>query len=149
MNDLALLLAGDLETYTGLEAAVTFGEPADPTGTGCELIKVWVVSVQPRDTDPQICTTLSRLTLAFRLYSCYPVQERDLTVTQEESAALTLYTIGRAVWCGLVDDKDTGLLMGIGECKRITLSPMVTDPPRGGVASMTGTLTVDYDCPSS
>ena len=39
--------------------------------------------------------------------------------------------------------------MGIGECKRITLSPMVTDPPRGGVASMTGVVVVDYDCPSS
>ena len=88
MNDLALLLAGDLETYTGLEAAVTFGEPADPTGTGCELIKVWVVSVQPREHRPANLYTLSRLTLAFRLYSCYPVQERDLTAAQEESAAL-------------------------------------------------------------
>ena len=38
--------------------------------------------------------------------------------------------------------------MGL-DCKQITLGPLVTDPPRGGVSSMTGTVTVDYTCPIS
>ena len=38
-----------------------------------------------------------------------------------EAAADCLYEIGEAVWCGLVVDKSSGVLMGL-DCRQITLA---------------------------
>lgn len=150
--DLAQALADDLDLFTDEveceidKIAVTFGEPADPTGTNCKQIMVWVNNVAPRPSEPQSCTTLALLTLAYRIYACYPNQAQDLTEEQHADAADCIYEIAQAVWCGLVAGKDDGSLMDIGDCQRITIGPLIADTPRGGVSSMTGTVTVDYEC---
>ena len=88
MNEQALALAADLETYVeGLVCApdkigVTFGEPADPTDARCRTLLVWVALVQGRETAPQDCNVASRVTLAYRITSCFDVQERDLSIVQ-------------------------------------------------------------------
>lgn len=154
MIDLAQALADDLTEYTtGLDCelsqvVVTFGQPADPVGADCKQIAVWVAAVTPRPTEPQTCTTLTVVNLAYRIWSCYPVRENDLSPDQHESAAECMYEIAEAVWCGLVDGKDTGELMGLGDCKQIVLGPLLSDLPRGGVTSMTGSVTVDWYCQS-
>ena len=120
VNDLALLLAGDIETYLDDvtcevdKVGVTFGEPADPTGTRCRQIFVWVQAMSPRETQDQQCLIFSRLTLAYRITSCYDVQEKDLTVVQHEAAADCLYEIGAAVWCGLVTGQGNRVAHGVG-----------------------------------
>lgn len=150
--DLAQALADDLDEYTtGLDCElsriyVTFGEPPDPTTDNCKQIAVWVNNVSPRPTEPQSCTTLALVTLGYRIFSCYPIQAQDLTDDQHLDAADCIYEIAEAVWCGLVRGKDTGDLMGVGDCKRIVLGPLVSDLPRGGISSMTGTVTTDYEC---
>ena len=150
--DLAQALADDIAEFVdGVtcevdKIGVTFGEPADPTGTNCKQILIWVQAVSPRPTEVQACTTLAVVTLAYRIYACYPNQAQDPTVDQHEGAADCIYEISEAVWCGLVNGKDTGLLMGVGDCKRIVLGPLVSDVPRGGISSMTGTVTTDYEC---
>lgn len=153
MMELASLLAADIESYLTDDlcsvdsVSVTFGEPAAPVGEDCRQIWVWVDRVvDTNEFDDDTCSVRSRLTLNYRLYSCYnPDVHRSLD--QEETDADCLYGLMEAIWCGLVNDKDTGLLMLLGECKLVSLAPFATDPPQGGTVSATGAVTVDYECP--
>lgn len=150
IHDLATELAADIESYLTADLCevntveVTYGEPAAPASDGpCREIWVWIGRMEDDAELDASCAVRSRLTLNYRIYSCYSPEGED-----GEEASECIYGLMSAVWCGLVRGKDTGDLMLLGDCDLITLGALILDQPSGGIVSATGSVTVDYECPA-
>lgn len=128
---------------------VTAGEPAAFVGTDCPTVWIWVARVEDAAIFQEGCTVLSRVTVAYRIDSCYTETEGEIPATTHEADAAVFEELIRQVWCALVDGKDTGTLLGLGSCEQVILLPLIIGQRQGGVVSASGAVTADHDCLAS
>lgn len=142
LDDLLASVEGECEIA---RSAVTAGSPAAPNGE-CRALWVWIDQISDGAQFETGCVVRSALAVNYRFDVCYTESERGPTDAQHLAVAECLYGLVAAAWCGLVALKDSGLLMGLGDCDRAALAPLVVGSREGGYVSAGGSVIVDFDC---
>lgn len=125
---------------------VTAGRPSAPSSPNCPAVYVFADQVADRNqTDPNACAVASRFTMAYEIWTCYPVSSRgDETDAQHAVGAECLYELMELVWCALVAAKDSG--EPFGACEFVELGLLDVQPRSGGSVSALGVVTVPLSC---
>lgn len=126
------------------DVVVTAGRPAAPDNS-CTIVYVWGGGVaDDNQADPNACQVVSRWTMQYEIWTCYPEGWEDQVSTEDAAAVAECFTsLIEVVWCGLVEAHDDGVF---GGCDWTELAPLTVQPRSGGAISALGAVTVPYEC---